>query len=631
MGDHGGGPTRRDITRALFYATVPTFPRITFGTAAGFFASLEEDRQDYPVYKGELQYVFEGCYTSIARIKEGNRRCENALFAADMLSAFTAALGHAYPKAALDAAWYTVAFNQFHDILCGSAVHASNRESIAAYDLALERAHDVRYSALRHLAARVPAQAGQGQPLLVFNPQPLERTDIVEAELFTYTLPPSVRVSGWGEIGAPEAWMKQKRVEALDVGQGPYATLAVADAEGNAVDAQIVAGHAFPNGFRLKVRFLASAMPPCGWRLFYAKAEQEAVPVEQTLLVNGTTIDTPFLTVKVNAKSGHVTRIFDKQRRKEVLPRGEKANLLKIYLEQPHGMSAWNLGPISEVITLDEAELVRVTEHGPVRATIEVWRRWRSSLFVQRIFVYRDLPRVEFELEAHWFERGGPEVDAPMLRVAFPLNVKKGVFTCETPYAAVARPATGQEVPAQRWIDLSSTDGGAALLNEGKYGHRCEGNVLETTLLRASYDPDPYPDQGPHTIRYALLPHAGDWRAAGVDQAGQAYNLKLLALETPPAPDGELAASGSLLALTPSSVQLSTVKCAEDGDGLIIRCCEMHGKAVEAILTLSHPITAADRVNLLEQPLPDAPAPVLEGNTVRVAVRPHEVVTVKIR
>ncbi len=631
VGDHGGGPTRRDITRALFYQSIPSLPEVKFGSAAEFFASLQPDTPDYPVFTGELQYIFEGCYSSIARIKEGNRRCENTLFSAELLAAFMNAHGHVYAKDAFHDAWYTVAFNQFHDILCGSAVHESNRESIAAYDLALATADGARYGALRFLAAQVPTKAHAGQPLLVFNPQPVERTDIVEAEIFSYVQPPAVRINGWWSIGAPELGMKTLPATPVDFGQGPYATLTLTDAEGRSVDAQIVQGNAFPQGYRLKVRFLARDLPPCGWRVFYARPERQALPCEQTLTVKGATVDTPFLTVKVDEKSGHVTRIFDKRSNREVLPRGAKANVLKIYMEKPHGMSAWDLGPIAEVHTLDEAELVRVTEQGPVRVTIEVWRRWRQSLFVQRIFVYRDLPRVEFEVEAHWFERGGPEIDAPMLRVAFPLRVKKGVFTCETPYAALERPTTGREVPAQRWIDLSSPEGGAALLNVGKYGHRCTGSVLETTLLRASYEPDPYPDQGPHHIHYALLPHDGDWRAAGVDLAGQAFNAQLLALETPPAQPGALPQAGSLLALSPATVQLSGVKRAEDDDALIIRCCEMHGVPAEAVLTLPQPVRTAHRVNLLELPLDGAAAPVIEGHTVRVPIRPYEVVTLKVQ
>ncbi len=96
------------------------------------------------------------------------------------------------------------------------------------------------------------------------------------------------------------------------------------------------------------------------------------MPTRQQLTVHGTTVETPLLTVKVDPKSGHVTRIFDKRSGDgEVLPRGAKANALKIYLEKPHGMSAWDSGPVTAVHMLDEAELVRVTEQGPVRATIE--------------------------------------------------------------------------------------------------------------------------------------------------------------------------------------------------------------------------------------------------------------------
>ncbi len=214
-------------------------------------------------------------------------------------------------------------------------------------------------------------------------------------------------------------------------------------------------------------------------------------------------------------------------------------------------MSAWNLGPVSEVHELSEADAVRVTESGPVRAVIEVWRHWARSTFVQRIIVYRDLPRVDFELDARWFELGSPDQDAPMLRVGFGLNVRKGRFVCDTPFAAVERPTTGQEVPAQQWVDLSGRAAAQALLNETKYGHRCTGEELEMTLLRASYDPDPYPDQGPHLIRYSLLPHAGDWQTAGIAQAGRAFNLPAQAIETPPAATGDLPAGTSLLSLAP--------------------------------------------------------------------------------
>jgi len=264
-----------------------------------------------------------------------------------------------------------------------------------------------------------------------------------------------------------------------------------------------------------------------------------------------------------------------------------------------------------------------------VRACVQIERRWSRSKFVQRVIVYRDVPRIEFELDIVWFELGDAKNDAPMLRVAFPANVRNGTFTCDTPFAPVARPTTGIEVPAQKWVDLSDASGGVALLNDSKYGHRCDGHVLEMTLLRASYDPDLYPDQGPHSIRYALLPHAGDWRSAGVADAGVLFNSPLTALEAPPHP-GELPPLHGFIEIGPDSLVLSGVKKPEDGQGLIVRFYEIRGKACRATLRLPQNVRGARKLNLLEDPLEGAAAAACEANHVSLDVRPHEIVTLRV-
>jgi len=623
VGDHGGGPTRRDIDEARRCRQLPGFPRIEFGTAEAFFRSLDPVRAGYPVFHGELQYVFEGCYTSIARIKEANRRCENTLYAAELLSSLAALAGWRYPTDEIYDAWHTVAYNQFHDILCGSAVHESNRESIGAYDAALAKADDVLYAALRHLAARVPTRSDLGQPLVVFNPLPRQRTDIVEAEVFSHTTPPTARVPHWG------TWTGTG-FEAVDVGQGPYATIRLVDEKARPVDAQIVAGKLFPNGYRLKVQFVARRVPACGCRLYYVRPDQPGKRPDRSLAVEGTTITTSALKVAVDPKTGHLVRVYDRKRRKEILQRGRPANVLRVYMEAPHDMSAWKLGPTTAVHTIDKAESVRVVEAGPVRAVVEVKRRWNRSSFTQRVIVYKELARVDFELDARWFELGGPDVDAPMLRVAFPLNVAGGRFLCDSPFAAVERPTNGQEVPAQKWVDLAGRAGGAAILNDGKYGHRCKGRTVEMTLLRASYDPDPYPDQGPHLISYSLYPHAGDATAARVAEEGLAKNVPLLSIETPADGSGDVPPGASLLSLEPRNVYLSAVKKAEEGAGLIVRFHEGHGRPVQARLRMRTRPARATRVNILEQPQEDAEPPILEGHEVRVRVRAHELVTLRV-
>jgi hypothetical protein len=53
------------------------------------------------------------------------------------------------------------------------------------------------------------------------------RTDVVEAEIFTYAAPPSARVGGWGYPTPP--------VEAVDFGQGPFAIIPLVDQAGKTV------------------------------------------------------------------------------------------------------------------------------------------------------------------------------------------------------------------------------------------------------------------------------------------------------------------------------------------------------------------------------------------------------------
>lgn len=64
VGDHGGGPTRRDLERILEMNTWPIFPTYRFGTYHEFFAQAEQIRANLPTVSGELNSVFDGCYTT---------------------------------------------------------------------------------------------------------------------------------------------------------------------------------------------------------------------------------------------------------------------------------------------------------------------------------------------------------------------------------------------------------------------------------------------------------------------------------------------------------------------------------------------------------------------------------------
>ncbi|MBI5724542.1 MAG: alpha-mannosidase [Planctomycetes bacterium] len=623
VGDHGGGPTRRDIESAHSLDATEKFPAVRFTTAEKFFDATRAEHADRPVHVGEMQYVFEGCYTTISRVKAGNRDCEAALEAAELLASIRSLGGQEYPRERLDRAWEIVTFNQFHDILCGSAIHESNADSAADYKWALNSAAEVRDQAMRKLADEVKFPAGLGQPIVVFNPAGHARKALVEAELFSHQPPPDAELSGWGNFyGGGNVMTKT----------GRPATVLLRDSAGQVLPAQIVWGKIFPPGWRWRVNFVAD-LPACGYRTFYVDPAMSGD--NQEMANKAGVFETDFFTVAFDMKDGTIRRLFDKRTKTDLVARAGRLNSLRVYLEEPHGMSAWNIGPTPDVQDVRDVVSVRLAECGPVRACVEAVKRWSKSKFIQRTYIYKSYPRIDFELEAHWFEQGDSTKAGPMLRAIFPLSIKKPAFTSHTPFAAVERANSGQEVPAQRWVDVSGAKAGVALLNRTKYGHSLDGSELRLTLLRSSYDPDIYPDQGLHRISYALFPHAGGWKDAGVWQEGDAFNVPPLATEPPSLALGQAHATRpqehSFISLDGRGVILSAVKRAEDGDELVVRLAEIHGRQAEARLTLPAPAAAARRLDLLERPLQDAEAPTHIGREIAVSLKPHEIVTLGIK
>ncbi|NES97269.1 MAG: alpha-mannosidase, partial [Desertifilum sp. SIO1I2] len=124
VGDRGGGPTRDMLEIAQRWQTSPFFPKTHFTTAEQYLETLTKTPGEFPIWQDELYLEFHrGCYTSHADQKQFNRNCEQLLYQAELWSSIaTLILGQTYPKLAIEQAWKKVLFNQFHDILPGSAI-----------------------------------------------------------------------------------------------------------------------------------------------------------------------------------------------------------------------------------------------------------------------------------------------------------------------------------------------------------------------------------------------------------------------------------------------------------------------------------------------------------------------------
>jgi alpha-mannosidase len=171
IGDHGGGPTREDLRLIDDFLRREMRVEIIHSTTERLCDALRVVGQQAPVVEGELQRVFTGCYTSLARLKRQAAKSLAGLTQAEALRAATWwKLGQPFPQAELADAWRDHLFNDFHDILPGSCVEPAEQDALALYGKVSEATRRLR------LAAATAINAGSPQrryiPVTVLNANP---------------------------------------------------------------------------------------------------------------------------------------------------------------------------------------------------------------------------------------------------------------------------------------------------------------------------------------------------------------------------------------------------------------------------------------------------------------------------
>jgi alpha-mannosidase len=609
IGDHGGGPARQNLDALRRFQGRSLLPVARCSTLAAYTRAILESGVALPVHRGESSTIFEGCYTTHADTKRYNRTGENLLSTADTLAALA---GQAHDQRMSDA-WRALLFNQFHDILDGSAIHESYEKNAADFAMIATTAGVVTDGALALLEQDV--QPGR---IAITNPLGWEREDWVHL--------PGLAAEGavWllGDQG--HRTPGQRTAEGLGfVAHVPaFATVSYAvcaDAT-EASPPALVAEPCFAPTDAREINLLADV------------AEEPAY----------LRVETPDFRVYLRRDSGILVAFLDKRVGRELIGYGMRRgsdyldtaradlafNVLQLLDEHPHGMSAWHMDEVQAEYSLLRGAITRVVESGAARLVIETQREVRSSQIVQRTIFYRDLARVDFQIDIDWRELGSAEGGVPNLKVAFTARLPECEAWFETPFAAARRPSDGQEVPALRWADVGGNSYGIALINDSKYGYDALGGRLRLTLLRSAYEPDSISDIGQHSIHYSLLPHPGDWRAAQVVCHAASFNQPLLARHVPHArpPVGRSGHQWGPYLSQNSTVQIAGLKPAhDDRGGWIVRLYESGGRTVEVELCGLPDGARAWQANLIEDRLSQLD---VRGGTVWLVFHPWQVRTI---
>lgn len=582
FGDGGGGPTDWNILNAQLAEKCEGVANTRLGGASAFCDILHRRRgelmaagRDLPVHDGELYLErHRGTYTTQAAVKKANARAEAELRVAEWLwSGGPVEMTEAERTEVggkLDEAWKLTLLNQFHDILPGSSIGEVYAD--AARDYA--KVHEICGELIARGKKRWMEAAettGMSKPAMVFNPGSAARSQWVE----------------WSESGGGRQRAFVRDVPAL--------------------------------GVRVIERYESHLPPP------HPGPPPEEERVRLPALVRDDVIQNGIIEARID-ECGRVASLrrvggLDVCARGEVssgrdgrTTTGESLlplNQLMLHDDHPRYWEAWDID--AEAMEKGrpvegEAESWRVEEDGSGPAAIRVERALgKASRIVQTFSLVPGSPRLDVETWVDWHE------SRTMLRVLFPVDVQADFATYEIPFGHIERSTRREtneeksrfEVSAHRWMDLSEPgrQRGVALLNDCKYGHSCHRNVMGLTLLRSPKWPDPNADMGEHTFTYSLMPHDGDWRAAGVDRESELMVRPMWTVPLPAGQSGTLRGEWAPLVIScegGAAVRVAAVKGAEDGERIVIRIVESNGRAGVCRIEWKLPVRHVLTVDLLE-------------------------------
>ncbi|MBQ7365516.1 MAG: alpha-mannosidase [Clostridia bacterium] len=518
VGDHGGGPTRRDVERAYEMMDWAIFPTIRFGTLREFFKEAECVRDHLPLVTHELNYFAPGCYTTQSRLKMANRASERALSYAEAMAVMASPTGATLPKT-LDKAWENTLFTHFHDILTGSCVQDSREHAMGLFSEAMAASQSAFGIAAAKLAETIDTSAIA-----------VRETDIhSQAEGagagygingFSSLMPRPERGNGLCRIFTlfnPTAVPRHEAVEITVwdwVGDLRY--LAVTDAEGNPLPFQKLDGRLQTYWDHKYFRFLVYAeVPAYGYTTVIVDEAQNtgAYPLyyQPEHRTGGQdfknfVLENEYIRAEFDCGTGELVSLKAIGDDREYLRKGARGGLRLVDTERASS-SAWSIGNYLNKTPINQAVRSTAIGRGSIRQGFYTEYKIRQSTVKMTVTLDRNQKAFAVSLEVDWHEIGGDTV--PVLTYEIPLEKADG-YRYDIPAGSILRESRNQDVPALQYGAALFGDTAVSMINESKYGYRAtHAGDLITTFINSSTSPDPYPERGIHKIRMGigLLPN----------------------------------------------------------------------------------------------------------------------------
>ena len=557
VGDHGGAVTKAQIQEVLLLKNDTSLPELRWSTTREFFSAVGSSpaMQNLPVIKGELQHAFRGCYSACGEEKYQNRRSERALVESESIALLSSLnLGRKYPRQEFESAWWNVLFNQFHDLMAGTALYTDYQEARDGLGTACQTAQAAKIEALEALAKQVDMSQVEAGAVFVFNPLPWRRKALLEYR-------PGLRKRD--PVISPVTYLKAK--------------------DGSSIPIQIRPSSAVNFQPRLSAWI---DLPPFGYRVF---TEEHGTPPPApsygsfvSISPNGfgiSSLKAPDGAELLASQVGLVVIADTSDTWGRPRDKGGETDGFRDEIGRPSFLSS------------------TVVEDGPVTRITRQILHWQQSEIAVEIATFAELDIVRLHFVINWNEH------EQILKLEIPTALTDPKVFAMVPGAILERATNGNEEPYQDWVALQGRIAGntytLGLLNNCTYSYDCLNGVLRTILIRSApytgFIPTQVPansteawqDQGRQERVFWLVAKPG--KCTDLDLDRLANGLQIPAEYVMDSRHrGNANWENSFFEITPDTVSVLAMKKAEDAsDAVIVRIQDRSGKHTTAHLESS--------------------------------------------
>ena len=445
VGNHGGGPSRKDLRDIANLKIDDT--QILHSTPEDLF---DDNIKISGEVKESLVTCMPGCYSSMARIKQAFRRTENLYYATEKMLAMASLNGYDFDISAMKDAEKKILLATFHDILPGSCTENGEKEGLCALASAEKVLRDYRTKAFLRMSSSQKPAGEKEFPVFVFNYSPYEVTAPVEVEFM-------LENQNWN----------------MDVRYNPHVYL-------NGVELpsqQIKEESTLSLDWRKKVVFEATLKPMSITR-FEIKVSADS------------------RTSKEDAKECKIAQILGYKPIFELYddtadPWGMSAEELKAMGKNPRELREMTQDEVKKFCAIEKPiSSERIIEDGNVLTCYEGLYTLDNTNVVMQYKKYKSHSFDDVKIIAEFAEKNR------LLRVKIPVpeEFADGELVGDGPFVWEKKPSC--EVVFQKWIGVEKNGKIFSIINDGIYSGKYEGGYLHLTLLRgAGYCFHPIPNE----------------------------------------------------------------------------------------------------------------------------------------